>query len=235
MDKVLVAMQPTVMPWAGYFNLMSLADTFIFYDDVQLEKQSWQTRNQLLFNGKAQWVSLPVQNTNLIQKINETTILFDQRGVFKLQKTFDQNYSRHPFFQAARELMDYYINCEHEHLSRRNESFIRFAAERLHISPTMFRSSELGIEGARSDRLINFCRFFEATTYLSPLGSAAYLQADRFAERSPSALAFQNFTPVPYPQFNSKEFVSHLSIIDVVANLGWDRARDYVAGKYNPI
>ena len=33
-------------------------------------------------------------------------------------------------------------------------------------------------------------------------------------------LAFQDYIPQPYTQYNSQEFVSHLSIFDVIANLG---------------
>ena len=40
-------MQPTYIPWLGYFDLMDSVDQFIFYDDVQLEKGSWQLRNQI--------------------------------------------------------------------------------------------------------------------------------------------------------------------------------------------
>lgn len=36
-------MQPTYLPWAGYFNLISLVDIFIFLDDVQYEKVAGKT------------------------------------------------------------------------------------------------------------------------------------------------------------------------------------------------
>jgi len=45
-------MQPHFFPWSGYFNLMSKVDKFIFLDDVQYSKNSWQSRNQILINGK---------------------------------------------------------------------------------------------------------------------------------------------------------------------------------------
>ena len=46
-------MQPTYLPWSGYFDLASQSDVFIFLDDVQFERRSWQTRNRILQNGEA--------------------------------------------------------------------------------------------------------------------------------------------------------------------------------------
>ena len=47
MTKVAI-MQPTYLPWAGYFGLMMASDIFIFLDNVQFEKRGWQQRNQRL-------------------------------------------------------------------------------------------------------------------------------------------------------------------------------------------
>ena len=38
MTKVAI-MQPTYLPWAGYFGLMMASDIFIFLDNVQFEKK----------------------------------------------------------------------------------------------------------------------------------------------------------------------------------------------------
>ena len=46
MTKVAI-MQPTYLPWAGYFGLMMASDIFIFLDNVQCEKRGWQQRNQI--------------------------------------------------------------------------------------------------------------------------------------------------------------------------------------------
>ena len=51
-------MQPHYFPWAGYFNLISkVNETYVFLDDVQFSKNSWQSRNQILVNGKKKWIT----------------------------------------------------------------------------------------------------------------------------------------------------------------------------------
>lgn len=230
MSACLVVMQPTVLPWAGYFNLMAQADDFIFHDDVQLEKRSWQTRNRLLFNSKESWVSLPIRHSGEAQSIADTEVLIDKKWCGELDRTFSRNYGKHPHYADARDVLELLLTSPITSLSELNGDIIRFTADKLNIAPRLHRSSELGIPGVRSDRLIAFCKHFSADEYLSPLGSAEYLELDRFAVRAPAVLRFQNYAPQHYPQKGAGEFVSHLSILDVIANLGWDMTRQYVRG-----
>ena len=93
---------------------------------------------------------------------------------------------------------------------------------------TYIERETLSITGGRSARLISICEYFDAEEYLSPVGSADYLSEDGFTEKTTISLKFQKYEPLLYPQKGSQEFVSHLSIVDVVANLGWDGARQYI-------
>ena len=45
MSKIAI-MQPTFLPWVGYFDLIDQVDTFVFLNDVQFQKQTWQHRNK---------------------------------------------------------------------------------------------------------------------------------------------------------------------------------------------
>lgn len=221
-------MQPTFLPWAGYFNLMSQVDHFIFLDDVQLEKQSWQTRNRLLMNGCAQWVSLPIRHNNLSQSISETELVDTGRWCDKLAKGFKQNYGKHAHYADVKNIIDLLTFQSGDKLSDLNEKVIRHVAEKLEITTYLYRAGELCVSGTRSARLISLCESVSATEYLSPVGSADYLSEDGFVENSTTTLRFQEYDPQDYNQKGSREFVSHLSIVDVIANLGWDRAKQYV-------
>lgn len=228
MVATLVVMQPTVLPWAGYFNLMQRATDFVFYDDVQLEKQSWQTRNRLLLEGRANWITLPVVHAGLNQLISETKIAPRNIWVERVKKSFVRNYKKHPFYNDVVGVIELFLDNPNEKLATFNESIIEFIAQKLNIKTRIHRSSELNVEGKRSDRLIGLCSHFNAEVYLSPIGAREYLELDGFIERTSSELVFQNYLAKPYPQINSKEFVPHLSILDVIANLGWEQTRSYV-------
>jgi hypothetical protein len=221
-------MQPTFLPWAGYFNLMAQADDFVFLDDVQLEKQSWQTRNRWLTGGQVHWITVPVRHTHLAQTIKATEVLDASHWRDKLLRGFNQHYGRHRHAADARDIIETLCSQSAQHLGDLHEAVIRMMATRLGLSPRLHRASALPATGQRSQRLVELCQALGAGSYLSPQGSADYLAEDGFATRSPASLRFQDYHPQPYHQTGVASFVSHLSIVDVVANLGWSGARHYV-------
>ena len=80
--KSLVIIQPSFMPWLGYFDLIQKSNYFIFYDHVQFDKNSWRNRNRILTNkNKIQWITLPVKGGNLKKKINEIEIF--EAGIYQ--------------------------------------------------------------------------------------------------------------------------------------------------------
>src|SRR5438045_3331617 len=53
-------MQPTYLPWLGYFDLIDSVDTFILLDTVDFSYQSWQHRNQIRTGQGLQMLTIPV-------------------------------------------------------------------------------------------------------------------------------------------------------------------------------
>ncbi len=164
MSGCLVVMQPTFLPWAGYFNLMAQAEDFVFLDDVQLEKQSWQTRNRLLMNGQPKWISVPVRHERLAQTIVEPEVVDSAHWRGKLGRGFAQAYSKHPYYPDASEVLDLLVSHPATKLATLNEAVIRYVAARLGLTTRIHLASELGIAGIRSERLAAFCE------YCFPLG-----------------------------------------------------------------
>ena len=100
--------------------------------------------------------------------------------------------------------------------------------EKLKITTKIYFSSNLGIIGKRTQRIINMLEHLDADTYLSPIGAAEYLESDRFSDLTTKKLEFQEFTSVPYPQHKNHNFQPFLSIIDIVANIGWESTKNYL-------
>ena len=72
MIKKCSIMQPHFFPWSGYFNLINKCDIFVFLDDVQFSKNSWQVRNKLFVNKSIKWITVPTKKSSLKNtKINE--------------------------------------------------------------------------------------------------------------------------------------------------------------------
>jgi hypothetical protein len=82
--------------------------------------------------------------------------------------------------------------------------------------------------GKRTERLVRLCEHLGCDEYISPPGALEYLKADGFMELTKTRLLINDYKPEPYPQRGVTAFVSHLSILDVVANVGWMEAATYV-------
>lgn len=222
-----VVMQPTYLPWAGYFNLIWRSDYFIFLDDVQFERGSWQNRNRIVAGEASLLLSVPVKRAGLSQVLMDSIIDDSTDWRQKHVRTLSQSYSRKPFFDLQW-LFEMITDKSLQNLADLNVAVIKAISDRLGLRRPFYRSSGLGIVGDRSARLEDICRKFGCDTYLSPVGSREYLEEDGAFRNGDVALEFQQYIPGPYFQGYNKAFVSHMSIVDVVVNLGWDASLEYV-------
>lgn len=227
-------MQPTYLPWSGYFNLISLVDVFVFLDNVQFERQSWQSRNRILLQGREHLLAVPVERSRLSTPICEI-ITSDRRGNWRHDhfKTLRSAYGKAPYGRQLFEILEpLYSLPAPIKLAEFNIAIIKCLARMLDLPARFITASNLQCVGERTQRLIAICKDLSATTYVSPPGSADYLEDDDFSGVSDVVLEVQSFTPTPYSQYRSKSFTSHLSIIDVIANTGLENARTYVTEAY---
>lgn len=86
------------------------------------------------------------------------------------------------------------------------------------ITTPIYRSSALGIGGGQSERLVNICKNFGATRYVSGAAARDYLEVTLF-ERAGIEVVWQDYRHPTYPQLHG-DFVSHLSALDLALNVG---------------
>lgn len=217
------------MPWAGYFNLISQVDIFVFLDDVQFARRSWQSRNRILLNGKEKLLSVPIRNTGRATLIKDTIIDNTLNWQRKHWFTLHSAYNRAPYGGEAFELLaPFFIETTTELLSDLNQGIIQGISAALGLNPAFIRASDLRCGGKRSWHLTEILHRLNCDEYISPRGSARYLEEDNFERLSGVHVRFQEFQPTYYPQIGTSEFVSHLSIVDVIANIGIKGTRDYI-------
>jgi hypothetical protein len=98
---------------------------------------------------------------------------------------------------------------------------MEFLRGALGITTPMLRSSELRVQGAKSDLVLDICRAVGATTFLGGMGgSRRYLDVQAF-EREGIEVQWQAFRHPIYAQSGGgSEFVPGLSAIDALFNAG---------------
>jgi WbqC-like protein len=214
--------QPTYLPWLGYFDLMDQVDTFVLLDSVQFEKQSWQQRNRIKTPTGLQWLTVPVVfRGRLGQKIDEVEIR-DSEFWRNHARAIELNYARAPFFENYFPgLMEIFRSVGHNvRLVDLNLQLIQWLMRWLGVTTPLVRSSSLNRQGKRSELLASICAAMDATSYLSPIGSAEYLL------REVNAFEAQNievsFHHYQHPQYRQQfgAFIPYASVLDLLFNEG---------------
>ena len=221
-------MQPAYFPWAGYFHLIAESDKFVFLDDVQYSKGSWQSKNFIISNKKKLSLTVPTKksplDTNIKDKIIDNSLNFQKKHC----KSINQVYANFPFFKDLEELINFYMKLNSRNLSELNTEIIIFISKKLNLNTNFYYSSNFNFEEKRTKKVIQILKKLNATEYLSPLGAKEYLKEDSFQKLTDIKLLFSSFKSTKYNQKYLEDFVENLSIIDVIANLGWINTESYV-------
>ena len=229
--------QPTYLPWLGYFDLIDQVDAFVFLDTVQFEKRSWQQRNRIRVPGGLSLLTIPVVVKGRFEQRIRDVEIESSHFVHKHLRSIETNYRRSPFFGTHfAQMADILETCvAGTRLADLNVHLIRWLCAALGIKIPLLRSSEMGLEGCRSDLLLSICRALGADYYLSTPGSANYL-LDDVPQFTGAAIevAFQHYE---HPQYRQQflPFWSHASVIDLLFNEG-DLSLDILrSGRKTPL
>ena len=217
--------QPTYLSWAGYYGMMDISDVFVFYDDVQFSRQSWQQRNKIkASNGNWMWLSIPVLQ-NFGQKIKEVKIDNATNWRKKHWESIYQSYHKAPYFKQYQDDIERIYRVEWEYLSDWNIFIILIVSGLLGIKMTnLVKSSELkGLVGNKTDRLLQVLGKIGADEYITSYGTKVYIESQKFKDRN-IKLRWYEYKPLVYSQTRG-EFFPYLSAIDLLLNTGSEALR----------
>lgn len=222
-------MQPTYLPWIGYFQQIHRADNFVFLDDVQFDKRSWQQRNRILLHGDEHYLTIPVQSKGKRdQLIIDVETDENQQWRKKHISTLRQAYQKHSFGPEIIEVVERVLGTTSEKLVDVTIEMITAICSMMELEPRFLRSSGLPVEGKKSAYLYEICTHLESDRYLGACGSRDYIENENIFGSRGLAVAYQDYRPRDYPQRGAAGFVPYLSIIDLIANMGCEEAVDHL-------
>jgi len=220
--------QPNFFPWLGYFNKIFKSDVFVILDDVQFPKKggSWSNRVKIIISGESNWLTAPiVRNYSGVKKINEMKFNNSLKWKEKISKIIELNYKKAPFYFEVEEfIMDLILNNENN-ITKYNLKLIFDICEILDIdSKKIMLSSNIPHKGISNDLLVSIVKELNGNIYLSGDGANEYLDEVIF-QKSNIKIKYLNYKQTYYDQYNSKKFISGLSIIDILMNLGFEKSK----------
>ncbi|MGH6909552.1 MAG: WbqC family protein [Phenylobacterium sp.] len=220
-------MQPTYLPYLGYFHLIAQAEVFVFLDDVQFARRSWQSRNRILGASGEVMLTVPTRKTDRDAPIADIEISDAEPWAAKHLASIRHAYGKRPFFAEGMTFLEAQLGSPPARLADLNAGLIQAAAAELELKAEFVRASALPVTGQRSDRLLSICRAVGAADYLSPMGSADYMTEDGVFAGAGFPARFQSFVEVAYPQ-GQPTFTPYMAFIDAVMNLGWAGTRGLI-------
>jgi hypothetical protein len=228
---IAVILQPSYIPWRGYFNQIRRADTFIFYDDVQYDKHGWRNRNQIKTAQGRQWLTIPVHSAGATSgmPIKEVRIDWSKPWARNHLRALTVAYNKAPYFRDYATILDAFYGRRDEFLADFTIATTMQLAKELGIQRTQFaRSSELrAISGRKTARLIQILSEVGANHYISGPSARDYIEADAFAEAG-IKIEYVEYEYPEYPQLYPP-FDANVSVLDLLFMTG-TQASQFIAG-----
>ena len=174
-------MQPTFLPWIGYFDMIDQCKDLVFLNDVDYTKNSWQNRNKIKTKKGLEWITLPVSKTSNEKKLNKKKIISSKLNFKKIKDTIYFIYNKSQFFRNySKEFFDILEKKYFQsNLSNLNIELIMWAMRILNIKKNIYFSDKLKSSGKRTTKIVNICNEVNNKYYLSTIGSMEYINKDK--------------------------------------------------------
>jgi hypothetical protein len=214
--------QPHYLPWLGYLHRMAQVDLFVLLDHVQFERRDRQNRSQIRLDGEARWLSVPVAQHSQKERIMDKLVDNDDPRPWGPVhfSTLRHAYREAPHFKTYAAALRDILEARWERLAELDGATLELMRELFGIRTPLARSSELGVDGAKSDLILNLCRKVGADRLLAGFGgSRRYLDVEAFA-REGVRIEWHQFTHPEYRQCGSGPFIPGLAALDLLFNCG---------------
>lgn len=242
-NKIVAIHQPNFLPWLGFFHKYLISDVFIIGDSFQQPKTNgnWTTRVYLMMNKERRYLMRPMNRKfSGVIRVNEVKIHPNPLWVKKTNRTIEQNYKAAPYFKEVMPVVSDILRYETDLLWKFNLYTITKLLDNLRISTDkIVIQSDLGLDHLwkteLNSYLIEMTKAVGGNIYLSGDGSDGYQNEEVF-DKAGIQIQYTKYKHPVYNQFNTKEFVPGLSIIDSLMNLGFEGTRKLLleSAKENP-
>lgn len=225
-------MQPYILPYIGYFQLIEAVDIFIVYDNIKYTKKGWINRNRFLLGGVDSTFSLPLKKDSDYLCIRDRELAPDFNRA-KLANQLREAYQKAPYFAETFPLLEnVLLEAETNLFTYLHHSIVK-TCEHLGLRTPILVSSTIDIDHSLQgqDKVQALCSAVGADAYINPIGGIDLYSTDSFATRG-IALSFLKSRLVEYPQFGNS-FVPWLSIVDVLMFNGKVAIQSRFLGEYD--
>jgi hypothetical protein len=217
---IVAAHQLHYLPWIRLVDKIARSDAFIVLDDVQFTKNGYQNRVKIKHAQGTMLLTVPVLDP-MGQRICDVRINTITRWRAKHRAALATNYGRAPFYAAYHEAIDAILDRPWESLSECSLCALGVLLPALGVKTRLVRSSELGVPGRGTERLIGMCRMLGATEYLTgDFAVGHHFDPDAFTPYDIKVRRQAWVCPSYRQQYPQLGFLPELSVVDLLLNEG---------------
>ena len=225
--------QPNFFPWLGYFEKIVRADAFVFLNAVDYEKsghsmQCYTNRVSILDkDGGKKYIHCPVIREHGPQRINTVRVKEETKWKVDVRRELDLSYANAPHKEEVDCVVDDILAYETEYLADFNIFTIETICKKMGIGKRFYRQELFDIHSHSTELFAELTRLTGCNEYLYGGGGNKYQEVEVFEKNGIKAIP-QCFKPIPYMQGENGEFISGLSILDILYWQGFDATRIYL-------
>jgi hypothetical protein len=215
----LTAHQPVYLPWLGLFHKIMLADLFCVFDIVQYQRKDFNNRNRIKTQTGPIWLSVPVESRNHLNTTICDIKIVQDGWARRHAKSIRHSYEKAPFFKDYIDRIEaFLLGSRYVYLTDLNTDMLQMFMAALDITVPLVKASDYDFVGKKSDLVLDMCVKLQATDYIFGQQGRNYADTDSFRDRLINTY-FQSYMHPVYPQLGGA-FTSHMSIIDLLFNVG---------------
>tara|TARA_Y100000739_G_C20539348_1_gene432800 strand:- start:510 stop:1169 length:660 start_codon:yes stop_codon:yes gene_type:complete len=211
--------QPAYLPWLGYFDKIINSDVFIYLDNTQFQKGSFQNRNYIRTKKDKCLLTVPVlsKKENDFINLQELKINNKIKWQNKHFKSIIQNYRKAKNYNKIIQEIEGFYTKNFDYLNEYCWQMLNYFLKKLNIKTTIVKASSITkFDTKKSDLIFDICNYFDADIYLTGTLGYNYLNTDKFEKRGIS-IKKQLFIHPTYNQVFSG-FEEKMGIIDYLFN-----------------
>jgi len=213
----LAIMQPYVLPYIGYFQMLNAVDRFIYLDDVNYIKKGWINRNKIIVNKKEHLFTIPLEKPSQNKLICDTRLhnsfikwcdKFEKTLLYAYKNSINFDYY-YPAICATLNSYGPYFSIAKLCVGLNN-----VILKRLNIKTEVACSSDYKIpkDFKGEDRILRLCLLNKADHYINAIGGKDLYTKSRFEEKG------INISFIKCEIEKERSFNPHISILDLVFN-----------------
>ena len=118
--------QPSYLPWPGYYSMLNECDYFVVFDNVPFDKNGYRNRNRILYDNHPRWMTLSVDKSSVSindkNKLIKDTLLVDNLQFSKHLRLLQCIYTDSAYLQELSKIYPETLNVSKKLVRKYSQS-----------------------------------------------------------------------------------------------------------------